>query len=136
MSRADANFDLIHINVGGPYRSPTHNRCRFFLIIIDDYSKMTWLYLLKLTSDVFLVLKSFFHLVRTQFNKHIKRVRSDNEPEFFNNECNTLLNSFGIIRESRCPYTPQQNRIVERKHKHILEVVRSLKFQGNISIRF
>lgn len=97
---------------------------------------MTWLYLLKLKSDVFSVLKSYFCLVQTQFNKYIKRVRSDNGSGFFNLECTTLFKSLGVIHESSCPYTPQENGVAERKHRHILEVARSLKFQGNISTRF
>lgn len=97
---------------------------------------MCWLYLLKLKGDVFSVLKSFMALVKTQFNRHVKRIRTDNGTEFFNNECCSLLKSLGIVHESSCSYTPQQNGVVERKHRHILEVARAIKFQGNIPIRF
>ena len=75
-------------------------------------------------------------MVQTQFNKTVKMIRSDNETEFFNNECKALFEKLGVIRESSCPHTPQQNGVVERKHRHILEVARALRFQGSLPIRF
>ncbi|XP_019235589.1 PREDICTED: uncharacterized protein LOC109215923 [Nicotiana attenuata] len=72
----------------------------------------------------------------TQFEATVKIVRSDNGTEFFNSQCNTLFDSLGIIHQSSCPYTPQQNGMVERKHRHILEVARALKFQSSIPKRF
>nr|AAU93584.2 Polyprotein, putative [Solanum demissum] len=70
------------------------------------------------------------------FQKQIKKVRSDNGTDFFNKECDELLRIQGIIHESSCPYTPQQNGITKRKHRHILEVSRALRFQGNIPLKF
>ena len=52
------------------------------------------------------VLKSFFDLVQTQFNKHVKRIRLDNGTKFFNTECNTLFKSLGIINECSFTHTP------------------------------
>lgn len=75
-------------------------------------------------------------MVNTQFEATVKIVRSDNGTEFFNSQCNVLFASLGIIHQSGCPYTPQQNGVVERKHRHILEVARALKFQGSIHRRF
>ena len=47
-----------------------------------------------------------------------------------------LFKSQGIIHQSLCPYTPQQNGVVERKHRHIMETARAIRFQGHIPIRF
>lgn len=136
MIRANAVFDLVHVGVWGPYKFPTHNGFRFFLTVVDDRPRIVWLFLLKFKSDVFVTLKSFFALVKNQFDTQVKRIISDNRTEFCNNECKTMFASVGIIHECSCPHTPQQNGVVERKHRHILEVARALRFQGSIPIRF
>ena len=91
VSRTNDIFDLIHLDVWGPYKTVTHSDFRFFLTIVDDNSRMFWLFLLKFKSDVLITLKSFFSLVQTQFSKQVKRVRSDDGTEFFNRECNELF---------------------------------------------
>ncbi|GJR28915.1 ribonuclease H-like domain-containing protein [Tanacetum coccineum] len=70
----------------------------------------------------------------SRFKKHIKVFRSENSTEFVNQQFNALCESNGIIHQISCSYTPQQNGIVERKHKHLLNVARSLLFQGWIPL--
>lgn len=86
-SRVNAAFSLIHLDLWGPYRVSTHSGHRFFLTIFDDYTRMTWVYLLRSKSDTLLYLKQFFVLIKIQFSTVIKIVRSDNGYEFFKNEC-------------------------------------------------
>ena len=75
-------------------------------------------------------------MVKTQFDIQIKAVRSDNGGEFFNSQCVDLFTNHGIIHQSSCPHTPQQNGVVERKHRHILETARAIRFQGHIPLDF
>lgn len=117
-SRTSCMFELIHLDVWGPYKVATHNDFQYFLTIVDDFFRMCWLFLLRMKSDVVSFLKSFIVLLKNQFSRDIRRVRTDNGGEFFNNECCELLESFGIIHESSCPYTPQQNGVIERKYRH------------------
>lgn len=81
-------------------------------------------------------LRHFLALIKTQFDVTMKVLRSDNRSEFFNSECNSLFQSNAIIHQSSCVQTPQQNRIVERKHRHILEVDRAIKLQGHLPLKF
>lgn len=75
-------------------------------------------------------------MVQTQFGKTIKSFRSDNGSEFFNSHCKELFQLHGIQHQSSCPYTPQQNGVVERKNGHILETARAIKFQGHLPARY
>lgn len=74
-------------------------------------------------------------MFKTNFHS-VKVVRTDNGTKIFQRECTDLFTSLGIIHQSSCSYTPQQNGLVERKHCHILDVARSLKFQASFPIKY
>ncbi|KAK1425214.1 hypothetical protein QVD17_20561 [Tagetes erecta] len=126
--------DLIHLDLWGPFKLASREGYRFFLTIVDDFSRAVWLYLLKSKDQVFQSIESFFYLVQTQFGKVIKVCRSDNGTEFTNNKLQLFFNKNGVIHQTSCAYTPQQNGIVERKHRHLLNTARSLMFQGGLPL--
>jgi hypothetical protein len=103
------------------------------LTIVDDFSRYTWIILLKSKAEVSLHIQNFITSIQTQFHITPKIVRSDNDPEF-------LLHSFyafyGIIHHKSCVETPQQNGRVERKHQHLLNVGRALLFQSKLPKAF
>ena len=82
---------------------------------------------------MFGVFCSFVHLISTQFDVKIKMVRSDNGTEFVNKKMNNMFSELGIVHQTSFAHTPQQNGIAERKHRHLLNVARSLMFQGGDS---
>jgi len=71
----------------------------------------------------------FFCLIENQFNLSIKCICSDNGPEVLQKD---FFASKGIFHQTSCVYTPQQNGRVEKKHQHILNVVRDLMFQSQL----
>ncbi|KAK1408324.1 hypothetical protein QVD17_39996 [Tagetes erecta] len=75
-------------------------------------------------------------MLKTQFNATVKIFRSDNGTEFVNNQTYDFFRKQGIIHQTSCSYTPQQNGVAERKHRHLLNVARSLLFQGGIPLCF
>ena len=85
-------------------------------------------------SDTQPLLKSFFRFVRTQFNVNIKIIRTDNGSEFLSMK-DFFLNN-GVEFQRSCVYTPQQNGVVERKHRYILNIARALRFQSNLPLFF
>ncbi|GJT48931.1 putative RNA-directed DNA polymerase [Tanacetum coccineum] len=127
---------LIHLDVWGPYKVVSREGFRYFLSIVDDYSRSVWVYMLKTKDEVFQMFVSFYKLVLTQFDKKVKIVRSDNGTEFINHKMSDFFNEMGILHQTTCAYTPQHNGIAERKHRHLLNVARSLMFQGGIPLKF
>ena len=130
--KTDFPFSLIHIDVWGPAPQSTHNGKKWFISFVDDCTRVTWVYLLKHKSDVCDVFRSFHQMIATQFNTYIKVIRSDNGGEYFKTELIEFMNSNGILHQTTCPYSPQQNGVAERKNRHILEVTRSLLIDGNV----
>ncbi|GJW80389.1 retrovirus-related pol polyprotein from transposon TNT 1-94 [Tanacetum coccineum] len=126
-SHASEIFDLIHIDIWGPYKVVTNGKYKYFLTIVDDCSRVTWTYLLFQKSDAFSFLKSFISFVSNQFNETVKTVRSDNALEFVIGPCHLFLAEQGIVHQTSCVDRPQQNARVERKHRHILEIARALR---------
>lgn len=135
-TKADTVFDLIHMDVWGPYKVFTYNGMRYFLTLVDDKSRWIWIFLLALKSDVIVAIKQFLLMVKTQFGKCVKVFRSDNGGEFLNTNCHDLFVLNGIVHQRSRPHTPQQNRVVERKHRHLLETARALKIQSSLPSRY
>ena len=85
-------------------------------------------------NEVGFVLKKFMAMIQRQFQKDIKIVRSDNGSEFM---ClKEYFDEIGIVHQTSCVGTPQQNGKVERKHRHILNVARTLRFQAHLPLEF
>ncbi|GJW64924.1 putative RNA-directed DNA polymerase [Tanacetum coccineum] len=61
-------------------------------------------------------------------------IGSDNGTGFVNQKLTSFCESHGILHQTSCSYTPQQNGIVERKHRHLLNVARALLFQGGLPL--
>lgn len=135
-SVAHSCFHTINEDVRGPYRVSTHDDKKYFLTLVDDHSRYTRLYLLPTKSDAIATIKNFFTMVHNVYSCTVKYFRTDNGCEFFNSQMTTLLQSLGIIYQCSCVYTPQQNDIAEKGHRYILKVLRSLRFQAKVSLKF
>lgn len=72
-------------------------------------------------------------LIENQFNSSSKVIQTNNGNKFANNQYVVFFSNKGIIHQTTCPYTPHQNGIVERKHRHLLEVARALKIQSSLT---
>lgn len=81
-SHALKPFDLIQTDIWEPYKVPTRGKFRSFLTLVDDHSRMTWVYLLEKRSDYLSTLLRFKEYVVTQFDGKLKVIRSDNALEF------------------------------------------------------
>ena len=118
-------FGLIHIDIWGPFSVESVEGFKYFLTIVDDCTRVSWIYMLRNKSDVKHVFSTFLDHASAQYQTTFKKIRSDNAPEL---AFTGLLNSKGTIHQFSCAYTPQQNSVVERKHQHLLNVARALLF--------
>lgn len=85
-------------------------------------SRYTWVFLLHTKQYTKVVKKEFVCMVKNHFGLKIKCVRTDNGTKYFNPHIIDLFNKYGIIHQSSCVYTSQQNEVAERKHRFILDM--------------
>lgn len=124
------------MDVWGPYRILSISGCYYFLTLVNDHSKCTWIYLLKYKLDAPAYFKIFHSMVMTQFQTKILGVRTDNAPELSDGVMLDFFQQNGINLKTSCTRTPQQNGIAERKDRNLLEVARALRFQVSLPIKF
>lgn len=123
INRATKSFELIHMDLWGPFAINSSHGYKYFLIILDDYTRFTWTVLLKGKHETQLHIRNFITMVQNQFEATVKRIRTDNGVEF---NMSSFYSSKGILHQTSCVATLQQNSRVERRHQHIIRVARAL----------
>lgn len=129
-------FQLLHIDVWGPYGTPTHDGCKYFLTVVDDYSRATWIHLMKSKLDTVPILSIFLQFIKTQFHTTVEVIRTNNALELCFDKILDLYHHYGILYQTSCSDTPQQNGVVERKHKHLMETPRALVFESKLPTKY
>jgi transposase InsO family protein len=108
---------IAYIRIGGD---------KYGLVIVDDYSRFTWVYYLHDKSEMQKVLKKFLKRVQNEFDAKVKKIRSDNGSKFKNTQVEDYLDQEDIKHEFLAPDTPQQNGVAERKHRTHIELTRMM----------
>ena len=93
---------------------------------------MTWLYLMKERHEFSHVLSTFYNEIYFQFDKHINILCSDNALEYTQSSVASFCTGHGIIYQTSCVHTSQQNGVTERKHCHPLDMARTLMFNMHV----
>jgi hypothetical protein len=109
-------------------------RHHYYVSFIDDYSKFTWIYLLKRKSDVFAAFSNFQKLVERKFDRKILTIQSDWGGEYV--KLNSFFQTQGIAHHVSCPHAHQQNGAAERKHRHIVEVGLALLAHASVPLKY
>lgn len=125
-TKSAGKLDLIHTDVCGPLQIPTPRGNKYILILIDDYSKYSFIYLLKQKSDVCEKIKEFVEMMKTQYGTAPKAIRSDRGGEYLDNNLRNFLKSNGIKTQFTVPHTSQQNGVAERKNRTLIEMTRCM----------
>ena len=119
-------LELIHADVCGPMRTKGLNGERYFLLFVDDFTRMTWMFLLRRKSETFNCFQIFKELTENEIDMKIKCLRSDNRGEFVSKEFNKYCDDNGIKRHFSITETPQQNGVVERKNRIVMAMARTM----------
>ncbi|KAH9658981.1 hypothetical protein KPL70_023688 [Citrus sinensis] len=129
-------LNYIHSDLWGPSQVPSLGGARYFVSFIDDFSMKVWIYVLKHKGEALERFKEWITLIENQTDKKIKRLRTDNGLEYCSKEFEDFCKSKGITRHRTVTYTPQQNGIAERMNRTIIERVRCMLLNANLSKGF
>jgi transposase InsO family protein len=109
---------------------------KYGLVIVDDFARFTWVFFLQDNSKTQGTLKRFLRRAQNEFELKVKKIRSDNGSEFKNLQVEKYLEEEGIKHEFFAPYTPQQNGVVERKNRTLINMARTMSGEYKIPERF
>jgi transposase InsO family protein len=129
-------LELLHMDLFGSVAYISINRSKYCLVIVDDYSRFTWVLFLQEKSQTQETLKKFLRWAQNEFGLRIKKIRSNNGTEFNNSQIEGFLEEESIKHEFYSPYTPQQNGVVERKNRTLLDMARTMLEEYKTSDRF
>ena len=127
---------MVHSDVWGLAPINLSNGYRYYLLFVDYFSRFSWLFLLKHKSEVLTTFKHFKATVENQLSKQIKYLRTDCGGEYTSNAFTDFCSSHGITHQFSCPHTPQQNGIMERKHRHIIESALTILSHASLPITY
>ena len=131
-----SRLDLIHMDVMGPFPTPTHGGHRYVLTIIDDNSRYCSIFFLHKKSDVFDTFLTWLKATEREMKTSLSRIRVDNGGEFKNSRMTALCADRGYRQEFTNSYTPQQNGVAERYNRTLLDTVRSLLTSANLPVHW
>ncbi|GJU17916.1 putative ribonuclease H-like domain-containing protein [Tanacetum coccineum] len=119
-------LQMLHMDLFGPTFVRSINHKTYCLVVTDDFSRFSWVFFVASKDETSGILKRFITEIENQLNHKVKVIRYDNGTEFKNREMNEFCALKGIKREFSVARTPQQNGVVKRKNRTLIEVARTM----------
>ncbi|KAI7966516.1 hypothetical protein MJO29_002264 [Puccinia striiformis f. sp. tritici] len=129
-------LDCIHMDLCGPITPASRGGNRYFLKIIDGFTKYRFIYPMRCKSDTFRNFQIFLAQAKTHTNLRLKMVVSDNGGEFCNKQFAQFYQEKGIQHLTSAPYTPQQNPMAERGNRTTVEKTRALLMTSGLPLEW
>nr|GEU39067.1 hypothetical protein [Tanacetum cinerariifolium] len=134
VSNSKQQLHLLHMDLCGPMRVARINGKRYVLVIVDDYSRYTWVHFLRTKDETPEVIKNFLKKIYVRLQAPVIIVRTENGTEFKNHVLKEYLDSVGITHETSAAKTPQQNGVVERRNHTLVEAARTMLIFSHASL--
>ncbi|WVZ63899.1 hypothetical protein U9M48_013493 [Paspalum notatum var. saurae] len=129
-------LELLHMDLFGSTTYTSIGGNNYGFVIVDDFSRYTWVYFLEDKTEVAHVFSKFAKRAQNEFNTSIVKIRSDKGREFDNTNIEEFCDEVGIKHDFSATYTPQQNGVVERKNRTLITLSRSMLDEYGTSEKF
>lgn len=133
---AKSVLELVHLDLCGPISPSTPGGKNYFMLLVDDFSRMMWIYLLRTKNEALSCFKKFKVFVEKGRSQGIRVLRTDRGGEFCSKEFNCFCEEHGILRHYTAPYTPQQNGVVERRNRTVVAMTRSMLKERQVPAQY
>ena len=127
---------LLHVDLFGPTAIQSLGGRHYTLVIVDDFSRFTWVFFLRNKSETFKVLTDFLKSIKIEYSTEVALIRSDHGTEFESLLMREFCGNEGIRQCFSAPRTPQQNGVVERKNRTLIESATTLLADAHLPISF
>nr|GEX96326.1 retrovirus-related Pol polyprotein from transposon TNT 1-94 [Tanacetum cinerariifolium] len=117
---------LLHMDLCGPMRVESVNGKKYILVIVDDYSRFTWVKFLRSKDEAPDFIIKFLKMIQVRLKVPVCRIRTDNGTEFVNQTLREYYEEVGISHETSVARSPQQNGVVERHNQTLIEAARTM----------
>lgn len=117
---------VVHSNICGPNEVPLLAGNMYFVTFVNEYSRMIWLYVIKMKSDALEVFMRFKAHAERECGRQFEILKTDGGGEYTSNALESHYQTYGITPEITAPYTPQHNGLAERRNQTILNMTRSM----------
>nr|GEW21398.1 hypothetical protein [Tanacetum cinerariifolium] len=117
---------LLHMDLCGPMHVESVNGEKYILVIVDDYSRFTWVKFLRSKDEVLHFIIKFLKMIQVRLKVPVRRIRNDNRTEFVNQTLRDYYEEVGISHETSVARSPQQNGVIERRNRTLIEAARTM----------
>nr|GEU77882.1 retrovirus-related Pol polyprotein from transposon TNT 1-94 [Tanacetum cinerariifolium] len=135
-SSSKIRLQLLHMDLCGPMRVASINEKRYVLVIVDDYSRYTWFHFLRSKDETPKVIINFLRFVQRGFQAQVRIVRTDKGTEFLNQTLHAYFTAEGILHQTSIARTPEQNGVVERRNRTLVEAARTMLNAAKVPLFF
>ncbi|GKE35678.1 retrovirus-related pol polyprotein from transposon TNT 1-94, partial [Tanacetum coccineum] len=122
----ESKLERLHMDLCGPMRVASINGKKYILVIVDDYSRYTWVYFLHTKDEAPDMIIDFINQVQRNLKAQILTIRTDNGTEFKNEKLQAFYAKLGIVYKTSIAQMPQQNGVVERRNQTLIEPARTM----------
>ncbi|KAJ9561171.1 hypothetical protein OSB04_006331 [Centaurea solstitialis] len=135
-SSCQSPLEMLHMDLCGPMRIQSISGKKYILVMVDEYSRYTWLEFLRMKSEAPELIIKFIKRIQVLLQLPVRKIRSDNGTEFKNATLDAYLTSVGISHNFSGAYTPQQNGVVERRNRTLVEAARTMLAYSGLPLTF
>jgi transposase InsO family protein len=129
-------LELLHMDLFEHVAYLSIEGSKYDLVIVDDFSRFTWIFFLQDKSETQSTLKCFLRRAQNEFELKVKKIMSDNESEFKNLQVQEYFEEEGIKHDFSAPNTPRQNGVVERNNRTFIDMARTMLGEYKTSEQF